>query len=459
AALFPHTQLGLELGSILLIFTGQVWNIAFSFYSSLRSIPRELIEASRINRFSRWQQLVQLELPYSAIGIVWNSMMSVAGGWFFLMVCEMFTVGSQQVMLPGLGSYLQSAASANNSSAIVWGLAAMVGVIILLDQIVWRPVIAWANKFKFEEVESASAPESMVLKLFRRSAVVEFIGQRALVPLGERLTHMFAERPMDELPADNLESKAGKWIGRVISVAVLAGAAYALFEGIKLLSSLQRSDLDMIGNGAIATFLRVAASLLIGSLWTVPVGVMIGFNPKLAKIAQPIVQIAASIPATGYYPVLLRMLLSIGIISASGNLGFAAILLMLLGTQWYILFNVIAGAMAVPTDLKEAASVFRFRSFERWRVLILPAIFPYLITGLVTAAGGAWNASIVAEYITFQNKVFSTTGLGATISAASNNFPLLLGATIVMAAMVVTFNRLVWRRLYRLAETRFKLEA
>ncbi|MGH9822983.1 MAG: ABC transporter permease subunit, partial [Blastocatellia bacterium] len=308
AALFPHTQLGLELGSVLLIFTGQVWNIAFSFYSSLKGIPRELIEAARINRFSKWQRLTQLELPFSAIGLVWNSMMSVAGGWFFLMVCEMFTVGSHQVMLPGLGSYLQSAASANNTSAIVWGLAAMIGVIVLLDQLVWRPVIAWANKFKFEEVESASAPDSAVLNLIRRSAVVEFIGQRAIAPLSERLTLLFAERPKPELQEAAPPSRAVKWIGPAISAVVLAGAAYALFEGIRLLTTLQSSDLAMIRGGAIATFLRVAASLIIGAAWTIPVGVAIGFNPKLARIAQPIVQIAASIPATGYYPVLIRML-------------------------------------------------------------------------------------------------------------------------------------------------------
>ena len=457
AALFPRQQLGLELGSILLIFTGQAWNIAFSFYSSLKSIPRDLKEAALINRFSAWQRFVQLELPYSSIGLVWNSMMSVAGGWFFLMVCEMFQVGQLQVRLPGLGSYLQTAANAGDTSAILWGLAAMVAIIVLLDQLVWRPVTVWANKFKFEEVESASVTESTILNLLRRSAAIAYCQDRAIAPAAERITRFFL------LPAGMQENSrkphpARKWIERGLTVVVLIAAAYGVAKAAQMVTSLSRDELHQIADGTLATFLRVTAALVIGAVWSIPVGVSIGFSPRLARVAQPLAQIAASIPATGLFPVVLLILINAGLIGTEGKLGAASLLLMLLGTQWYILFNVIAGAMAIPTDLKEASKVFRFDRLDRWRLLILPGIFPYLITGMVTAAGGAWNASIVAEYMVFQGRVLQTTGLGATIAGASGNFPLLLSATIVMAGMVVTVNRLVWRRLYRLAETRFKLE-
>ena len=457
AALFPHSRAGLELGSIVLIFTGQTWNIAFSFYSSVKSIPGDLKEAARINRFSLWQRFIELELPYSCIGLVWNSMMSVAGGWFFLMVCEMFPLGDRQIRLPGLGSYLQTAANDGNVPAIFWGLGAMVSVIVLLDMLVWRPVIAWSDKFKFEDVEGASTPTSAVLNLLRRSTLLAFIERRAFSPVGEKITLLLAER--DEISADQPRRSVFRiWLERFVMALALAAVAYGLFKAVVLLLGAGRDDWNEIGRGAIVTFLRVTAALVIGSAWTIPVGVLIGFNPRLAKIAQPLAQIAASIPATGLFPVVLLLLLSAHLIQPGGGLGFAPLLLMLLGTQWYVLFNVIAGAMAIPTDLKEAAQVFGFGALERWRFLIIPGIFPYLITGLVTAAGGAWNASIVAEYMPFQGHVLTTTGLGATIAASFDNFPRLLAATVVMAAMVVTVNRLVWRRLYRVAQTRFKLE-
>jgi NitT/TauT family transport system permease protein len=457
AALFPRQQLGLELGSILLIFTGQAWNIAFSFYSSVKSIPRDLKEAALINRFSGWQRFVELELPYSAIGLVWNSMMSVAGGWFFLMVCEMFQVGQLQVRLPGLGSYLQTAANAGDTAAILWGLGAMVAVIVLCDQLVWRPVTVWSHKFKFEETESASVAESALLNALRRSAALAFFHSKAVAPAAERVTQFFL-LPSD--PPEQRERGAGKkWIERGLVVVVLGAAAYGVIRAAEMVMGIDSDELHQIANGTLATFLRVTGALVIGAAWSIPVGVWIGFNPRLARIAQPLAQIAASIPATGLFPVVLLILINAGLIGQEGKLGIASLLLMLLGTQWYILFNVIAGAMAIPTDLKEAARVFRFATFDRWRLLILPGIFPYLITGMVTAAGGAWNASIVAEYMVFQGRVLETTGLGSTIAGASGNFPLLLSATIVMAGLVVTINRLVWRRMYRLAETRFKLEA
>jgi NitT/TauT family transport system permease protein len=451
AALFPGRQLGVELGAVLLIFTGQVWNIAFSFYASLKSIPREMREAAAIYRFNWWQRFLQIELPYATIGLVWNSMMSVAGAWFFLMACEQFS----DFRLPGLGSYLQTAADNGDTRSILLGIATMVAVIVLIDQLLWRPVIAWAEKFKMEQVENTDAPRSWVLEFLRRSRGVAYFRKRAVRPMREQLVHYFAGR--SEAPAQpSTESGAILWAWRIAGIALLGGISYAVVRVLMILAGLHAADFHEIGMGLGATFLRVNATLILGALWTIPAGVAIGFSPRLARIAQPLAQIAASVPATALFPVVLLILIRLG-----GGLGLGSIVLLLLGTQWYILFNVIAGAMAIPTDLKEAASVFGLRGWERWRKLILPGIFPYLVTGLVTASGGAWNASIVAEYFHFKGQTYSTVGVGALISGATDakNFNLLLAGTIALAAVVVTTNRLVWRRLYRLAETRYKLES
>jgi NitT/TauT family transport system permease protein len=453
-ALFPTRQLGVELGSILLIFTGQVWNMTFSFYSSLKNIPREMREVAQVYRWSWWQRFTQMELPYAAIGLVWNSMMSVAGGWFFLMACEMFILGNRDLRLPGLGSYLQTAANAGDTRAIVWGLSVMIGIIVLIDQLIWRPVIAWSEKFKFEQVESVESPHSFVLDFLHRSKILPFLARVAVRPVREYLSLFFANR--HAAAGENRKpGTIGKWISRVLLGATLAGVAYAFVKMVILLVGLTRAELHGIFVGAGATLLRVAFTLVLAGLWTIPVGVIVGLKPKLSAIAQPLAQIAASVPATALFPIILLVLIRVG-----GGLGIGSIVLLLLGTQWYILFNVIAGAMAIPTDLKEVCNVFRFNKLERWRELYLPGIFPYLVTGFVTASGGAWNASIIAEYFRFKGHTYTVTGLGSVISDATDtgNYRVLMGATILMAMMVVTINRLLWRRLYALAATRFKLE-
>ena len=461
-ALFPTRQIGVEMGAILLIFTGQVWNMAFSFYSSIKSIPRELSEASRIYKFSRWQRLVQLELPYAAIGLVWNSMVSVAGGWFFLMACEMFVLGTRDFRLPGLGSYLQTAAGTGNLTAIMWGLLTMIAIIVATDQLIWRPVIAWSDKFKFEQVESTARIRSPLLHLLQHSHALQAIERSTVRPLSERIYRRLAEARQErtakmmaeDASTDSVREGATTWLRGAVLLAIAVAVVYAAFRALGLLRQVQGSEYAEILKGAFATFLRVNVSLLLASAWTIPAGVAIGFHPRLARIAQPIAQIAASVPATALFPVLLLALVRMG-----GGLGIGSIALMMLGTQWYILFNVIAGAMAIPSDLKEVATLFHFTTAQRWRTVILPGIFPFLITGLVTASGGAWNASIIAEYFHLKNQTLQTVGLGAQISAAtdSGQFQILLLATIVMALMVVTINRLVWRPLYRLAETRYKL--
>ena len=453
-ALFPRSQMGVEMGCILLILTGQVWNMTFSFYSSLKSIPRDMHEAAEVYRLSWWQRLWQMELPFATIGLIWNSIMSVAGAWFFLMACEMFTLQNRDLRLPGLGSYLQTAANAGDKRAIAWGLGVMIAIIVLIDQVVWRPTIAWAEKFKFEQVEAVDAPRSRVLDFLRTSRIIPLFARGVFEPAFERASLYFAAKRTAESP-DKSRNSIYVWLGRVVLLAAVIGIGYAIFRMCGLLVTVHAAELRSIFVGASATFLRVELTLALAALWTVPVGVMVGLNPRLSAIAQPIAQVAASVPATALFPVILLILVRVG-----GGLGIGSVVLLLLGTQWYILFNVIAGASALPTDLKEVCGVFRFGRLERWRDLILPGIFPYLITGFVTASGGAWNASIVAEYFHFQNRTFSTVGLGAVISGATDNgnFPLLLAATVVLAVMVVTINRLVWRPLYGLASTKYKLE-
>jgi NitT/TauT family transport system permease protein len=405
-ALFPNRQLGLELGSVVLIFTGQVWNMTFSFYSSLKSIPTEMREVARAYRLSWWQRFWNLELPQATIGLIWNSMMSVAGGWFFLMACEMFVLGSRDFRLPGLGSYLQTAAGAGDTGAIVWGLITMIGVIILIDQVVWRPVIAWAEKFKLEQVGSAQVPHSPILNLLRSSNLLPAVRRYCVLPVREALDLRFA-REHEALEARS-KRPVRQWIGRAVLVLALAGIGFAVVRMFTMVASISWVELRGLLLGAGATFLRVEVVLALAAVWTIPAGVAIGLRPKLSAIAQPIAQVAASVPATALFPIVLLVL-----IRAGGGLGVGSIVLLLLGTQWYILFNVIAGATAIPTDLKEVCRTYQLSRAERWKRLFLPAIFPYLITGFVTASGGAWNASIVAEYFHFRGQTISTVGLGA----------------------------------------------
>ncbi len=484
-ALFPHSQVGLELSAILLIFTSQAWNMAFGFHQSLMTIPKDLREAATIYRLNFWQRFTRMEVPFGMIALIWNSMMSWAGGWFFLMAAEQFTLGSHSFQLPGLGSYLQTAANACNVGALLLGLFTLIVVIVLLDQLLWRPLIAWADRFKVEQTASGQAPTSVVLQLLRRSAFLEWTQEQALRPAGawvdRRMSQLLAfsgsgaarasvPATQTNLPmpgAVETHTKGARTLdvtrrwslrritGRLVMGIVLVGCLWGMVQAVNLFVHLTPSDWGTIAVSAGATLLRTTAALVIGAAWTVPVGVAIGLHPRLAQRVQPIVQMLASIPALALFPALLLLLIGL-----PGGLNLAAVGLMLLGTQWYILFNVIAGAMAIPSDLREAAAIYQLHGWRRWRTLILPAIFPYLVTGLITATGGAWNASIVSEYVTFNTHLYSTVGLGALIASSANgaHYALLLAATLAMAAVVVGVNRLFWRRLYRQAEQRFHLD-
>ncbi|MEO7086182.1 MAG: ABC transporter permease subunit [Gemmatimonadaceae bacterium] len=456
AALFPGRTIGLELAAVILIFTSQAWNLAFSFHQSLITIPRELSEAAVVYRLGAWRRFTKLELPYGAIALVANSMMSWAGGWFFLMASEQFTLGDKNLRLPGLGSYLARAADVGQTTALVAGLLTLITVIVLLDQLLWRPLVAWSDRFKFEQTGAADAPQSAVLDAVMGSAATRWFSATVARP-----ALSFLDRVLSPQHVAAETSRRGRYRVIPIALAVFAGVALVwlvaagAWSAARVVSILTWHDWRYVLLCAGATFLRTTVALVLAAAWTIPAGVAIGMNPRLSHRIQPLVQIAASVPATAIFPILLFAMLAL-----PGGLNLAAVGLMLLGTQWYVLFNVIAGAMAIPSDLREAAVTYHVTGWRRWKTLILPAIFPYLVTGMITATGGAWNASIVSEYVTFAGKKVSTLGLGALIAQAADTgrFPLLLAGTLVMSAIVIAGNRLVWRRLYALAESRFRLE-
>ena len=445
-----------EFAAIVLIFTSQAWNMTFSFYQSMTTIPTEMREAAAVFRFDPWLRFKAVELPFAAIGLLWNSMMSWSGGWFFLMAAEIFNVGSRDFRLPGLGSYLQSAANKGDTHAVVLGVSTLVFVIVLLDQLLWRPLIAWTDRFKVDMVEGDEPPRSWFLDLIARAWITEQFGTRIWRPFSEWVDRGFQRRIGGVIASPELSAETGhSRLAIGILTVFLLLALYGSYRAANLLVSLPSSAWANLGKGIFATFLRVSVALAITLLWTIPVGVFIGTNRRLAAILQPIVQVVASIPATALFPVVLLALLKV-----PGGLNIAAVLLMLMGTQWYLLFNVIAGAAAIPQDLRYTTDLLRLSSLDRWRTLILPALFPYIITGAITASGGAWNASIVAEHVEFGGETHATSGVGALIAQATGtgDYALLLAGTLALVITVVFINRTFWRRLYRLAEQRYRME-
>ncbi|MDP9151500.1 MAG: ABC transporter permease subunit [Myxococcota bacterium] len=453
-AAFPRSNVGLELAAVIMIFTGQAWNMTFSFYYSLRSVPQDQREVATAYRFSWWERLRWVELPFSTIGLVWNSMMSMAGGWFFLMINEAFVLGDKDFRLPGLGSYMSVAVARGDGVAMLAAIAAMASMIILLDQVLWRPVVVWAEKFRVEEGGQGIASRSWVLDLLRKSRVlggidrfVRSVTRRsfAAAPPGARRASPVAPKP----------AAMNHVLSSALFAALLVALSYGGFRLVLTLRLVHPMDWLRLGGAGLLTLGRVVVSTAIGTLWAVPAGLAIGLSPRLSRWLQPVVQVLASFPAPMLFPVVVLALLS-----AHVSLGWGSIVLMLLGTQWYILFNVIAGASAIPSDLREAARSYRLGGWQRFRVLYLPAVFPHLVTGWVTAAGGAWNASIVSEFVTIKDQMLVAPGLGARISQAASaaNFPLLASSVFVMSLLVVTFNRVVWRRLHDLAQSRFSLD-
>jgi NitT/TauT family transport system permease protein len=392
-----------------------------------------------------------LELPSAAIGLIWNSMMSMAGGWFFLTVTEAFTLGEHDFRLPGVGAYMAVAIDRGDRWAMGCAVVAMIVMIVAVDQLIWRPALAWAQKFKVEETGAAEAPRSLVLELLRRSRILT-----VLVSWSGRV--IANGRQSRFLGAGGARSPVGVWIPRALGWScAVGGLLLAAWGGVRLtvlVSAIQGREWLMLAAGLGLTFLRTIATLALGALWAVPAGVWIGLSPRRARVLQPFVQVAAAFPAPMLYPLVTMVLLAAGVPFAWG-----CTFLMLLGAQWYILFNVLAGASALPQDLRETADTYGLGGWVRWRTLYLPAVFPHLVTGLITAAGGAWNASIVAEYVRYEGRTLVAPGLGSLITQASEaaNFPLLAAGVLTMSLTLVVLNRAVWRRLYRLADERFSL--
>ena len=452
-ALFPGSALGLECASIFAIFTSQAWNMTFAFYYSLKSQPRELDEASRLLRLSRWQRFWRVDVPSGIIPLVWNGMMSFGGGWFFLTASEALSVNNHQFALPGIGSYVAAASDDGELGKVLLAIAVMILMVVGVNVLFWRPLTAWADRFRVEESEGAEAPRSLMLDLLRRSRIPRAVGQtfgklvypidRAFAPFG------VAEHP---LRTSAMRRRAGDWaLGALLGVAI----GYGVYRLIEFIGSTV--GFGEVGHAlllGLATFGRVVVVVIFATLIWVPLGVWIGLNPKISRLAQPVVQVLASFPANFLFPMFAAVLVVTGI-----SLNVGGIVLMALGSQWYILFNVIAGASAIPNDLREAAANLQLPRTLRWRKLILPAIFPSYVTGGITAAGGAWNASIVAEVVSYHGITLTATGLGAYIrdATADGDSGRILVGVIVMSCYVVAMNRFFWRRLYALSERRFSL--
>jgi NitT/TauT family transport system permease protein len=451
--LFPGKVLGAELACVFAIFTSQAWNMTFSMYQSLRNVPKDLDEASQSFHLSGWQRFWRLDVPFAMPGLIWNAMMSMSGGWFFVVASEAITVGNTTVTLPGVGSYVSLAIEQRNLAAIGYAILTMLLVIIAYDQLLFRPIVAWADKFRFEQTASGDAPTSWMLDLFRRTRAL-----RALTVPFAGLNRAFSNLQIEWPKSLQLPAKSGapsRVVDALWFVIIGISTGYAAFRAYTYLSAhLAPSDVyEAIGDGFV-TLLRVIVLISLATLIWVPVGVWIGLRPKLAERVQPLAQFLAAFPANLAFPVFVLLIVHYKL---SANIWLSP--LMILGTQWYILFNVIAGASAFPSDLREAAANLQLRGWRWWVKVILPGIFPYYITGAITASGGSWNASIVAEVASWGDTHLVATGLGAYIAQATEtgDFPRVVLGIAIMCVMVTLFNRLVWRPLYAFGERRLRL--
>lgn len=450
-ALFPGSLLGIEAASIFAIFTGQAWNMTFSFYQSLRTLPRELDEMVTLYQLSRWETFTRLEVPASLIGLVWNGMMSFGGGWFFLAASEAISVLNINYTLPGLGSYVAAAVIAQDFRALAWAIVTMVVLIVLIDIFFWRLLVAWADRFKLE-VSAGNVPRYWLLEMFRASRVPRFLGTW-FEPLTNAVDAFLSRiSPMKRKDAGNEPETHNDTVFNVIMIAAVIGLVAMALRFI-----LQKVGIAEFGTAALlglATMGRVFLLLVFSTIVWTPIGVAIGFNPRLARLAQPVVQVLASFPANFLFPFAISAFLALGI-----HINWGCILLMALGSQWYVLFNVIAGAQSMPNDLREMADSIGLRGWRKWRALIAPGIFGAWVTGAITASGGAWNASIVSEFVTWGNTTLTANGLGAYIQRATStgDWPRIVLGVGMMSVFVVGANRLIWRRLYAIAETKYRL--
>jgi NitT/TauT family transport system permease protein len=450
-SLAPGRVLGAEFASIFAIFTSQAWNMAFSFYQSLRTVPTELEEASRNFRLTPWMRFWRLDVPFAMPQLIWNMMMSMSGSWFFVVASEAISVGNTTVTLPGIGSYIALAIEHRDLAAVSWAIGTMLVVILIYDQVLFRPLVAWADRFRFEQEPGVVAPESWVFDVLRRSRVVERLTEpfAALWRLSMRPRHPDKARFVE--PA---KRQGRRWAFQLGLIA-LALAAVALWQILHfVVEGIALRDVGTAVLLGFATLLRVVVLIAIASIIWVPIGVWVGTRPRVANLVQPVAQFLAAFPANLLFPIVVSAIVAWKL---SPNIWLSP--LMILGTQWYILFNVIAGASAIPAELRSAAVNLRVRGWLWWRRVGLPAIFPYYVTGAITASGGSWNASIVAEVASWGDEHLQAYGLGAYIAQQTDvgDFHRIVLGIVVMSMFVVVINRLFWRPLYHYAERKFRL--
>ena len=451
-ALFPGSLLGIEAASIFAIFTAQAWNMTFSFYQSLRTVPRELDEMAALYGLSRWERFTRLEVPASLIGLVWNGMMSFGGGWFFLAASEAISVLNHNYTLPGLGSYVAAAVAARDFRALGWAIVTMVVLILLIDQFFWRLLVSWADRFKLE-LSAGVTPRYWLLEIFRISRVPAFFSS-LFSPLVERIDAFLSRltpRPAKPIERSKDNPHPDRLFTAILGLSVAALTVLAVRFVIRGVGVAEFGTACLLG---LATLGRVLLLLILSTVVWTPVGVAIGFNPRLARIAQPVVQVLASFPANFVFPFAISAFVALGI-----SLNWGSILLMALGSQWYVLFNVIAGAQSIPNDLREMADSISLRGWNKWRALIGPGIFGAWVTGAITASGGAWNASIVSELVTWGDSKLNAKGLGAYIANATSagDWPRIVLGVGMMSIFVVGINRFLWRRLYAVAESKYRI--
>jgi NitT/TauT family transport system permease protein len=451
-ALAPGKVLGAELAAIFAIFTSQAWNMAFSFYQSLRTVPTELVEASRNFRLSPWMSFWRVDVPFAMPPLIWNMMMSMSGSWFFVVASEAISVGNTTVTLPGVGSYIALAIQQQNLKAVVWAIFTMLIVILIYDQILFRPLVAWADRFRFDQEPGIVVPQSWVLNILRRSRIVD----RLTNPFGAMWRRTLIGRPPDTLATVKPGSQPRRgWVTFLWGLIILVLTALALWQSISfLIEGITLADVGTVLLLGFYTLVRVMVLIALASIIWVPVGVWIGTRPQVAWIVQPIAQFLAAFPANVVFPIMVSIIVAWKL---DPNIWLSP--LMILGTQWYILFNVIAGASSIPNELRAAGANFRVRGLLWWRRIALPAVLPFYVTGAITASGGSWNASIVAEVASWGNEHLQAKGLGAYIAQQTDagDFHRIVLGIVVMSVYVVLINRVLWRPLYEYAERKFRL--
>jgi NitT/TauT family transport system permease protein len=451
-ALAPGRVLGAEFAAIFAIFTSQAWNMAFSFYQSLRTVPTELVEASRNFRLSPWMSFWRLDVPFAMPQLIWNMMMSMSGSWFFVVASEAISVGNTTITLPGVGSYIALAIEKRNLAAVGYAIVTMLIVILIYDQVLFRPLVAWADRFRFEQEPGVLPPESWVLQVLRRSRLVDTLTQ----PFASTWRRLLVARWSDRAgPVKPVPQKQHPWITFQWIAVVIALGGVALWQVLRFaVVDITLSDVATALLLGLATLSRIIVLIALASVIWVPIGVWVGTRPKVANLVQPVAQFLAAFPANLLFPIVVSAIVALKV---DPNIWLSP--LMILGTQWYILFNVVAGASAIPAELRAAGANFHVRGLLWWRRIALPAVLPYYVTGAITASGGSWNASIVAEVASWGNEHLEAAGLGAYIAkqTEAGDFHRIVLGIAVMSLFVVFINRTFWRPLYLYAERKFRI--